>query len=249
MALTLEYRNTFIDIKEDAPEADETCKVRAQSSPPGRTRRISFTTETAQEEDAMRTYVCSLSQTAADFVQHAWPEPDPSTSLSDDSAESADVRLGFALPPELLPSIDSLGHPEACRRPCIYFISGHCANGEACAYCHLTHTEKVPKLDKKQRVTGSDLAKRKVLESSRCCRLELIWGWLVVCMYQPRSRLDAQEDMLSAGRYVAFPLSMRSLRRLPKSESNLYVSLTERSGRITTSSHELTLISANNEVT
>jgi len=36
------------------------------------------------------------------------------------------------------------GHPapsQVCRRPCIYFLAGHCANGNQCTYCHLPHEE------------------------------------------------------------------------------------------------------------
>ena len=36
-----------------------------------------------------------------------------------------------------------LGMPwwQVCRRPCIYFLAGHCENGNACAYCHLPHMD------------------------------------------------------------------------------------------------------------
>ncbi|CAE7333813.1 unnamed protein product [Symbiodinium sp. CCMP2456] len=62
---------------------------------------------------------------------------------------------GRELAPELqqlVPTWGSLGHPETCRRPCIYFISGHCANGRSCTYGHMAHVERMPKLDKKQRM-------------------------------------------------------------------------------------------------
>ena len=44
MALELEYRNTFIDVKEDFEEMGSS-RARAQSSPPGRVRRSSFSLE------------------------------------------------------------------------------------------------------------------------------------------------------------------------------------------------------------
>ncbi|OLQ07371.1 hypothetical protein AK812_SmicGene9240 [Symbiodinium microadriaticum] len=47
MALELEYRNTFIDVKEDFEEMGSS-RARAQSSPPGRVRRISFSLEGQQ---------------------------------------------------------------------------------------------------------------------------------------------------------------------------------------------------------
>ena len=142
MSLELEYRNTFIDIKEEAEEVETSSKVRGHSSPPGRTRRVSFTMETEQEEDAMRTYVSNLAKSALFFRK----DLDTSAAPSENSVEPASVLPSF-LP--AVPSAGSLGHPEACRRPCIYFISGHCSSSDDCAYCHLPHTEKMPKLDKK----------------------------------------------------------------------------------------------------
>ena len=68
MALELEYRNTFIDVKEDFEEMGSS-RARAQSSPPGRVRRISFSLEAASEEDAMRSYVGTLSQKTAELMK------------------------------------------------------------------------------------------------------------------------------------------------------------------------------------
>lgn len=56
-------------------------------------------------------------------------------------------------PPGLLQNPGSLGHPEMCKRPCVY-ISAYgtpCPNGDACGYCHFTHTERRTTLDKRQR--------------------------------------------------------------------------------------------------
>jgi len=33
----------------------------------------------------------------------------------------------------------SLGHPNLCSRPCLYFERGRCANGAACQFCHIPH--------------------------------------------------------------------------------------------------------------
>ncbi|CAK9008571.1 Putative tRNA/rRNA methyltransferase Rv0881 [Durusdinium trenchii] len=43
------------------------------------------------------------------------------------------------------PSGGSLGHPQVCNRPCIYFAAGNCASGAGCSYCHVEHTE--PRLE------------------------------------------------------------------------------------------------------
>ncbi|CAJ1338438.1 unnamed protein product [Effrenium voratum] len=62
-----------------------------------------------------------------------------------------------------LPSCGSLGHPELCRRPCIYVATGECLNGDACSYCHMPHMEKVPKLDKRQRGIVQSLSRSELL--------------------------------------------------------------------------------------
>lgn len=69
------------------------------------------------------------------------PAP-PAFFLPDDPAESQAT---------LADTPGSLGHPEVCRRQCIYFLQGYCSNGDECTYCHLPHPQKAPKLDKRQR--------------------------------------------------------------------------------------------------
>ncbi|CAE8615369.1 unnamed protein product [Polarella glacialis] len=48
-------------------------------------------------------------------------------------------------------SLGSTGHPELCRRPCIYFAAGNCANGSGCGYCHLPHQSRPSHLDRHSR--------------------------------------------------------------------------------------------------
>jgi hypothetical protein len=46
----------------------------------------------------------------------------------------------------------SRGHPELCRRPCLYFAKGHCVNGSDCSFCHLAHPRnRQCHLDKRHR--------------------------------------------------------------------------------------------------
>jgi hypothetical protein len=45
----------------------------------------------------------------------------------------------------------SLGHPELCPRPCLYFARGQCANGNCCDFCHLPHPKRPSHLDKRHR--------------------------------------------------------------------------------------------------
>jgi len=45
----------------------------------------------------------------------------------------------------------SVGHPELCPRPCLYFVRGQCANGNNCDFCHLPHPKRPSHLDKRHR--------------------------------------------------------------------------------------------------
>eukprot|EP00747_Dinoflagellata_sp_TGD_P151774 gnl/TRDRNA2_/TRDRNA2_177241_c0_seq6.p1 gnl/TRDRNA2_/TRDRNA2_177241_c0~~gnl/TRDRNA2_/TRDRNA2_177241_c0_seq6.p1 ORF type:complete len:395 (+),score=54.17 gnl/TRDRNA2_/TRDRNA2_177241_c0_seq6:117-1187(+) len=47
----------------------------------------------------------------------------------------------------------SVGHPELCSRPCIYFAAGTCKNGNACMFCHESHPHRAAHLDKRHRQT------------------------------------------------------------------------------------------------
>ena len=49
-------------------------------------------------------------------------------------------------------SVGSRGHPECCRRPCVHFARGHCADGASCKFCHVLDHPKSVCLDKQQRV-------------------------------------------------------------------------------------------------
>jgi len=45
----------------------------------------------------------------------------------------------------------SVGHPELCTRPCLYFATGSCVNGTTCEFCHLPHPKRPAHLDKRNR--------------------------------------------------------------------------------------------------
>ncbi|CAE8592790.1 unnamed protein product [Polarella glacialis] len=56
-----------------------------------------------------------------------------------------------------------MAHPELCRRPCIYFAAGSCANGSACGYCHLSHEHRPSHLDRRHRDMLSNLSETECL--------------------------------------------------------------------------------------
>jgi len=45
----------------------------------------------------------------------------------------------------------SLGHPELCSRPCMFFPLGQCTKGSSCNYCHEHHPGRATHLDKRHR--------------------------------------------------------------------------------------------------
>jgi len=45
----------------------------------------------------------------------------------------------------------SIGHPELCPRPCLYYPMGQCVNGSECDFCHLPHPKRPSHLDKRHR--------------------------------------------------------------------------------------------------
>jgi len=49
------------------------------------------------------------------------------------------------------PSIGSSGHPEMCKRICMFFKRGNCQSGFDCKFCHLPHQQRESHLDKRKR--------------------------------------------------------------------------------------------------
>ncbi|CAJ1450020.1 unnamed protein product [Effrenium voratum] len=157
--LKLRYHNSFIDVDEEGP-ASLRSKVRASSEPP-------LNREFVEEEESLHftAYVAGLSKKLAEKEQEGSPCSWLSTEVS--SGEAPSVADWVETSPDGrdldLPSQGSLGHPEVCRRPCIYFLAGHCENGDSCSYCHMEHKDKMPKLDKRQRTIMQGLSRRELL--------------------------------------------------------------------------------------
>eukprot|EP00438_Fugacium_kawagutii_P027955 Skav210834 [mRNA] locus=scaffold543:6359:16244:+ [translate_table: standard] len=155
---------------------------RCRSSPPGDGRspkELSFFHD--EQEEQTKVYAWYASELSKRLLSKRSVEASPGSSstmsflpLSPTSADTTQNCEGFGLAVEVaeavlvpsdlqLPSGGSLGHPEACRRPCIYFMQGNCENGDACVYCHLPHVEKTPKLDKRQRTIVQGLERPELL--------------------------------------------------------------------------------------
>jgi len=114
----------------------------------------------------MAGYLTDLHQRVAAFQSQRLDSPRPSAPVAEDPDQNRvvlDIAAEMQQVSEEAPSIGSLGHPELCRRRCIYKVRGPCRNGEACGFCHLPHGE-MPRLDKKQRRMLRTLKEEEVLE-------------------------------------------------------------------------------------
>ena len=158
MALKLRYRNSFIDADDVDLGASE--PKRASSLPP-KSQYVPLVEEQAlEEENGVQSYVDNLSQQMQTRIPMNLRSPsysNISTDLGTPGSSSEAASTPFHLEEEKTKDVEamatpgSVGHPEICRRQCIYFLAGHCSNGDACTYCHLPHPQKPPKLDKRQR--------------------------------------------------------------------------------------------------
>mmetsp|Transcript_68780 Transcript_68780/g.108414 ORF Transcript_68780/g.108414 Transcript_68780/m.108414 type:complete len:298 (+) Transcript_68780:60-953(+) len=175
------------DVASPSPSRGFQRRLRSHSSPPdhGRASQTVAFFDHDVSDDEMKIYASDLSHRAGKrSFTHEATSPGGSSEttlngyvphLSPTSPESPPNHEAFGLPAEVaeaalveavqpkLPSCGSLGHPEVCRRPCIYFMQGNCENGDACVYCHLPHPEKTPKLDKRQRTIVQGLERRELL--------------------------------------------------------------------------------------
>ena len=110
MALELEYRNTFIDVKQEIQDEMPASRNRAHSSPPGRVRRSSFAREMNDDEAAMRIYVGGL-------AQNAWPcrVSQISNTVAEDPPPSPVCAVAGV--PHLLQAADAAGS-------CLVWVAG-----------------------------------------------------------------------------------------------------------------------------
>lgn len=97
-----------------------------------------------------------------------------SSSSGDESASPSVTggrRDGVTLPRGTEGSVGSVGHPEMCARPCMFFESGSCANGAACDFCHMEHATRPAKLDRWQR----DALRAMSPERAKALILPVLW--------------------------------------------------------------------------
>ncbi|CAJ1337811.1 unnamed protein product [Effrenium voratum] len=182
--LCFEYRNTFICFEEPSEEKP---LQRSRSVPP----YVGFTCdEEAPTGETRFNYVTSLLKRSEQLAMHIrqskrdgkkqpFQEPQkiaPQLELCSTTAsphEEASTRgsskQGAAAPRARVAARGaflnpgSVGHPEVCNRPCLFFLAGTCQNGASCSYCHLEHAHRQPHLDKKQRTLIQKLPQSSLL--------------------------------------------------------------------------------------
>ena len=175
MALELEYRGTFIDVQEDPFEVSGSI-VRSASAPAMYVRTLECAAEV--EERQLKGYVENLPQSMAELSEEINQKGTKSHAAEPTAAEEVQPVQLEVMPgsesqgdPSPLPHVPSfrclsegsVGHPEVCRRPCVYFNRGFCQSGAACTYCHCQHTDRDPKPDKKQRTTLDEITQAQLL--------------------------------------------------------------------------------------
>ncbi|CAE7888410.1 unnamed protein product, partial [Symbiodinium microadriaticum] len=69
----------------------------------------------------------------------------PPGSVMSSGTEAVQMPAGAKVNP------GSLGHPELCARPCIYVRSGSCTSASKCGFCHMPHSRRALRLDKRHR--------------------------------------------------------------------------------------------------
>eukprot|EP00435_Cladocopium_sp_Y103_P053170 s105_g17.t1 len=133
MAFQLTYRLTFIDTVEAPPIG---------ALPHSRSLPVLGSSPTADEEVHYQAYVSQLSQQMAERDLTFVAQQTKVTEAEKEATKS-----------------DSIGHQWGlCRRPCIYHLAcGTCTKGADCGFCHMSHGERVPKLDKQQRTVLQEL--------------------------------------------------------------------------------------------
>mmetsp|Transcript_18773 Transcript_18773/g.35230 ORF Transcript_18773/g.35230 Transcript_18773/m.35230 type:complete len:271 (+) Transcript_18773:65-877(+) len=169
------YESTFIAVKDEAPP-----RRSSHSAPPTGERP-------ERAETGARNYVESLEARAACIIELHGAREDHEEELEQDMQIDAPATKE---PPSLTTSVQgnvptqeeaygqkavepnndhealsqgSWGHPELCRKPCLFLRFGNCPNGAQCEYCHVPHNNRAVKLDKRQRDSLKELSEAALL--------------------------------------------------------------------------------------
>eukprot|EP00445_Apocalathium_hangoei_P069470 CAMPEP_0204144596 /NCGR_PEP_ID=MMETSP0361-20130328/21134_1 /ASSEMBLY_ACC=CAM_ASM_000343 /TAXON_ID=268821 /ORGANISM="Scrippsiella Hangoei, Strain SHTV-5" /LENGTH=373 /DNA_ID=CAMNT_0051098545 /DNA_START=113 /DNA_END=1234 /DNA_ORIENTATION=- len=133
----------------------------------------------------------TINNSVADMIMQVKADAFKADAFGVDSARvgmnwadaSADSPDALAAPMFESPSCSrgSVGHPELCSRPCLYFAMGSCDNGESCEFCHMAHTKRPAHLDKRH---------RELLRSMSP------WEWAALVLPILQRKIEALDDSL-----------------------------------------------------
>lgn len=193
MAMSLEYRFTFINVLEEIDhERAAVLRRRSNSLPPPMSPTASCEVEDSDKKDGE--YVSTLAEKFPFFgaQEEILPASRPTSPAADAATMSwSTVGINDGIATETTESTESepesnfsrasnpgsVGHPELCRRPCIYFAAGQCRNSADCSFCHLSHAHRSATLDKNQRQMIKQLSKHEFLSVLlRCLRTKATQG-------------------------------------------------------------------------
>jgi len=154
--VTLVYRRTFID--EASVVVSSGTHRRSVSQPPPVTH-LETASDAMTEEETLRGYVQSLGTSSMhrlSDVGTGTAPPDGEEAVGEKAGDHPSVFAAAS-------SCGSRGHPDLCKRACIYFVAGKCTVGAQCNYCHMPHADRPPKLDKQQRAKFNLMGKHEAL--------------------------------------------------------------------------------------
>lgn len=141
MAFFCTYQDTFLTVKErrNGPRSKSAEMVR-------------------KSEQSLKPYVENLEHRADMLCFLQVPLPPVETP----PPEMPETLRVPSVPPALpLVSQGSVGHPEFCRKPCVYVTHGDCSQGAECSFCHMPH--QTTKLSKSLRDTLRQLGEAELL--------------------------------------------------------------------------------------
>ncbi|CAE7794179.1 unnamed protein product [Symbiodinium sp. CCMP2456] len=154
--VTLVYSRTFID--EVPVVANSGSHRRSVSQPPGVTH-LETASDAMIEEESLRGYVQSLGTSSMHRLADVVAATAPTRKEEAVVDKAGDHPVAFAS----AASCGSRGHPDLCKRPCIYYVSGNCTAAAQCNFCHMPHADGFPTLDKQQRTKLNLMGKREAL--------------------------------------------------------------------------------------
>ena len=154
-------KNTFLELDEPEQEEVQVARRRCKSAPPAMKDDTAASVAQHRMSD----------EVAAECAQHEEVLLILPKDILGHDAQTKAQRRAIPAAVELEAFLDlpamtgpaprqpgSVGHPDICRRPCLFFNAGNCTNGTACEYCHLPHDVRTPHLDKRQRALVGNLS-------------------------------------------------------------------------------------------